>query len=123
LIILSRSAKHSPFVDDLEQRGCVVLHHSCDVADESQLQVMLQRHEQVKMPRIRGVVQCAMVLKDALLTQMTADDFNAVLRPKVQGSWNLHNIAQDVDFFIMLSSLVGVMGGAGQANYAAASVF
>ncbi|KAH8745877.1 polyketide synthase [Hyaloscypha sp. PMI_1271] len=99
LIILSRSAKHSPFVDDLEQRGCVVLHHSCDVADESQLQ----------MPRIRGVVQCAMVLKDALLTQMTADDFNAVLRPK------------DVDFFIMLSSLVGVMGGAGQANYAAAS--
>jgi NADPH:quinone reductase-like Zn-dependent oxidoreductase/acyl transferase domain-containing protein/NAD(P)-dependent dehydrogenase (short-subunit alcohol dehydrogenase family) len=123
LIILSRSAKHSPFVDGLEQCGCVVLHHSCDVADESQLLVMLQRHEQEKMPRIRGVVQCAMVLKDALLSQMTADDFNAVLRPKVQGSWNLHKIAQDVDFFIMLSSLVGVMGGAGQANYAAASVF
>jgi NADPH:quinone reductase-like Zn-dependent oxidoreductase/SAM-dependent methyltransferase/acyl carrier protein len=123
LIVLSRSVKHNPFVASLEQRGCVVLHHSCDVADERQLAKMLQRHEEEKMPRIRGVVQCAMVLKDALFTQMTADDFNAVLRPKVQGSWNLHQIAQDVDFFIMLSSLVGAMGGAGQANYAAASAF
>lgn len=123
LIILSRSVKHNPFVASLEQHGCVVLHHSCDVADERQLARMLQRHEEEKMPRIRGVVQCAMVLKDAVFTQMTADDFNAALRPKVQGSWNLHQIAQDVDFFIMLSSLIGVTGGAGQANYAAASAF
>ncbi|KAK6225590.1 polyketide synthase [Colletotrichum tabaci] len=125
LIILSRSsAERSPFVASLEQRGCVVLHHACDVADEVQLAAMLRRREQEKMPPIRGVLQCAMVLRDALFTQMTADDFNAALRPKVQGSWNLHEtVAQDVDFFVMLSSLVGVMGGAGQANYAAASAF
>ncbi|TIC97276.1 Lovastatin diketide synthase mokB [Colletotrichum higginsianum] len=125
LIIVSRSsAERNPFVTSLEQRGCVVLHHACDVADEGQLATMLRRREQVKMPPIRGVLQCAMVLRDALFTQMTADDFNAALRPKVQGSWNLHEtVAQDVDFFVMLSSLVGVMGGAGQANYAAASAF
>jgi NADPH:quinone reductase-like Zn-dependent oxidoreductase/ubiquinone/menaquinone biosynthesis C-methylase UbiE/acyl carrier protein len=123
LIILSRSAEHNPFVASLEQRGCVVLHHSCDVADEMQLATMLQRRKQKNMPQIRGVLQCAMVLRDSLFTQMTAEEFNVAVRPKVLGSWNLHQIAHDVDFFIMLSSLVGVMGGAGQANYAAASAF
>ena len=54
---------------------------------------------------------------------MSIDDFNAAVRPKVQGSWNLHRQLGDVDFFIMLSSLMGVMGGAGQANYAAGGAF
>lgn len=55
--------------------------------------------------------------------RMTVGDFQAPLRPKVQGSLNLHNIFQDVDFFIMLSSLGGVVGTAGQANYAAGNAF
>lgn len=54
---------------------------------------------------------------------MTADDLNAAVRPKAQGSWNLHKQVKGFDFFIMLSSLVGIMRVAGQANYAAASVF
>lgn len=61
-----------------------------------------------------------MVFRDAIFSQMTADDFNAAVRPKAHGSWNLHKQVKGVDFFIMLSLLVGVMGGAGQANYAAA---
>jgi aryl carrier-like protein len=55
--------------------------------------------------------------------RMTVDDFQAPLRPKVQGSLDLHNLFQDVDFFIMLSSLGGVVGTAGQANYAVGNVF
>jgi aryl carrier-like protein len=54
---------------------------------------------------------------------MTVDDFRAAVRPKVQGSWNLHQQLADLDFFVMLSSLVGVMGGASQANYAAGGAF
>lgn len=124
LIVLSRSKDvHAPFVTSLEQRGCAVLHHPGDVADENQIAEMLHRCAHEGMPRIQGVVQSAMVLRDALLSQMTVEDFNAALRPKVQGSWNLHKLVQDVDFFIMLSSSIGVMGGPGQANYAAASVF
>lgn len=123
LIILSRSAKVDPFVTSLQHRGCVVRLHPCDVSDKSQLDAVLQRCEEENMPPIRGVIQAAMVLKDALLSEMTVDDFHAAIGPKVQGSWNLHQIAHDVDSFIMLSSLVGVMGGAGQANYAAAGVF
>ncbi|GAB1210912.1 hypothetical protein ATERTT37_000022 [Aspergillus terreus] len=123
LIILSRTARVDPVVTSLQERGCTVSVQACDVADESQLEAALQQCRTENLPPIRGVIQGAMVLKDALVSQMTADGFHAALRPKVQGSWNLHRIASDVDFFVMLSSLVGVMGGAGQANYAAAGAF
>ena len=58
---------------------------------------------------------------------MTAQDYHQAIESKVQGTWNLHNVAfeQDVplDFFTMLSSISGVVGQKGQANYAAANVF
>lgn len=55
---------------------------------------------------------------------MTHDDFKTSLRPKVQGSWNLHQLLpKDIDFFVMMSSISGVTGNPGQANYAAGNTF
>jgi len=55
---------------------------------------------------------------------MTYDDWTECTQPKIQGSWNLHNlIPQDLDFFIMLSSISGIIGNPGQANYAAGNTF
>lgn len=56
---------------------------------------------------------------------MTLDSFQQVLKPKLSGTYNLHECLQDqpLDFFIMLSSYVGLLGSTGQANYAAASTF
>lgn len=66
-----------------------------------------------------------MDLQDSILEHMTLDDYNTAIRPKVQGSWNLHQLlsGQELDFFIMLSSLVGVVGFASQCNYAAGGAF
>ena len=53
-----------------------------------------------------------------------ADDWQACVAPKVQGSWNLHSVLpHDMDFFVMLASFVGVTGNRGQANYAAANAY
>ena len=42
------------------------------------------------------------------------------IRPKVNGSWNLHQyLPKDLDFFVMLSSSAGIAGARGQGNYAA----
>ena len=55
---------------------------------------------------------------------MSIEDFEAVTRSKVAGSWNLHILLpKDMDFFILLSSLAGVIGSRAQANYAAGNTF
>jgi hypothetical protein len=65
-----------------------------------------------------------MVLKDAMFENMTYEDFNAALRPKFQGSWNLHEVLPtDMDFFLLLSSATGILGNRSQANYAAGNTY
>lgn len=55
---------------------------------------------------------------------MTHADFHAALRPKVQASWNLHaQLPEDLSFFILLSSLGGIVGNSGQSNYAAGNTY
>lgn len=67
------------------------------------------------------------ILQDTLYENMSVDDFNTVVRPKVTGTWNLHNALassqHELDFFIALSSVAGAVGNRGQAAYAAANVF
>jgi aryl carrier-like protein len=55
---------------------------------------------------------------------MTFSDWAVAIEPKVQGTWNLHNVVPaDVDFFVLFSSFSGIAGQLGQANYAAANTF
>ena len=60
-----------------------------------------------------------------LFGRMSLEDYNEVMSPKVDGIWHLHNRLSktDLDFFIMLSSVVGLVGDPSQAAYVAASVF
>jgi KR domain/Phosphopantetheine attachment site len=63
-------------------------------------------------------------LKDSLFEKMSFDDWKAALTPKVDGSRNLHQLLpKELDFFIMLSSIVGIHGSTGQANYAAGGTY
>ena len=60
-----------------------------------------------------------------LFEQAVYSDWTDVVRPKVDGAWNLHRtlLNQKLDFFIMLSSISGIIGNRGQAAYAAANSF
>ena len=64
-----------------------------------------------------------MVLEDGLLLNLDRDWMLRVMRPKVNGGWNLHQqtVDCDLDHFVLFSSLSSVFGHAGQANYAAAN--
>lgn len=55
-----------------------------------------------------------------MVENMSWNDFQLAMKPKVQGSWNLHELLpRDLDFFVMLSSATGVLGNRSQGNYAA----
>ena len=55
---------------------------------------------------------------------MTLSDFNTALRPKVQGSWNLHTLLpKKMDFFVLLSSANGILGTLSQSNYGAGNAY
>ncbi|OJJ78433.1 uncharacterized protein ASPGLDRAFT_62541 [Aspergillus glaucus CBS 516.65] len=125
-IFLSRSGAESPdaqaFIDDLESHNMVsAMVVTGDVANNGDVQRALSA---AKYP-IAGVLQMSMVLKDQMFSKMTFEEWTAALIPKVQGTWNLHYELQStpLDFFVLFSSITGIMGFGSQANYAAANTF
>ncbi|KAF2639734.1 putative polyketide synthase [Massarina eburnea CBS 473.64] len=118
----TKSTAAKELVHDLEQQGVQVQAHVCDVADEQSVAASVAKTTQ-ELGNIRGVFQCAMVLRDTLFTNMTHEQWLEATRPKVQGSFNLHKHLPSVDFFISLSSFAAVFGNRGQANYAAAGAY
>ncbi|XXG96001.1 hypothetical protein Hte_002278 [Hypoxylon texense] len=130
LIILSRSAgnvdKTGRFVDELRRVGCRVMAISCNVSIAGDLAKALRTCEKQGLPPVRGVIQGAMVLQDSVFEQMTLDDWQTCIQPKVHGTWNLHvewSQPGSLDFFVMLSSFSGTLGLVSQANYAAGSAY
>nr|ALQ32817.1 putative polyketide synthase [Fusarium commune] len=123
IILMSRSAgtkeDDAVFIRDLAETGCRIECISCDVSKGHDLERALQLCEVKRLPPIRGVIHAAMVLQDSILEQMTIESFRAAVVPKVHGSWNLHTKFQNIDFFIMLSSINGIVGYASQSNYSA----
>ena len=77
------------------------------------------------MPPLRGVIHGAGTLDDALLAGQNWGRFNRVLRPKVEGAWNLHRLTGHLplDFFVMFSSMASLFGSPGQSNHSAANAF
>lgn len=60
--------------------------------------------------------------EDAIFVNATFEDWEQVMGPKVKGAWHLHELFQDLDFFVSLSSAAGVFGRTGTSLYAGASV-
>nr|UPW35101.1 tetraketide synthase [Didymella macrostoma] len=128
LVLLSRNANVSQqsgeFLNELRSTGCIVHVVDCDISNKTQVESTMLRLKQELLP-IRGIVHAGMVLQDSVFERMTLEDYNTAIRPKVEGSWNLHSglSDRDLDFFIMLSSLAGVSGSASQANYTAGGAY
>ena len=127
LCFISRSGDASEsaqkLIQALKNQKIHVTVYSCDVADKENLAQTLHQCSET-MPAIKGVFQCAMVLRDSLFERMNYDQWTSSLRPKVQGSWNLHTLLpDDLDFHITLSSFAGIFGNRSQSNYAAAGAY
>jgi NADP-dependent 3-hydroxy acid dehydrogenase YdfG/acyl carrier protein len=111
-------------IENLRSAGATVRIYSADVADHDQLQSVLQTMAK-EMPPLRGVFHMAVVLDGALLSNVTEERLDRVMRPKAAGAWNLHRQIGNasLDFFILFSSIAAVMGQPGLTSYASANSF
>lgn len=78
-----------------------------------------------RMPVIRGIFHGAAMIQDEPMSSQSWSDFQKILPPKIEGSWNLHICCQGLplDHFVMFSSIASVMGSANQGSYAAANAY
>ncbi|GAX39731.1 beta-ketoacyl synthase [Tolypothrix sp. NIES-4075] len=109
---------------ELEQKGAKVLVQKADVSNQEDMVKVLET-VQASMPPLRGIVHAAGVPGYEVIKDIELNSFEAVLRPKVVGTWILHQLTQEMklDFFVSFSSIASVWGSKGQAHYAAANHF
>ena len=108
----------------IEAHGAELIVAKADIACADQVAAVLQLIA-ATLPPLRGIIHAAGVLDDGLLLQLNRARFQAVLRPKLHGAWNLHTQTRDIplDFFVLFSSVAAMLGSPGQGNYCAANAF
>ncbi|MDP7702258.1 non-ribosomal peptide synthetase/type I polyketide synthase [Mycobacterium sp. TY815] len=127
LLLVSRQGPAASGAGELQRRltqlGARVTIAACDVTEPAEVSALLAAIPSAH--RLRAVIHTAAVLDDALVSDMTSAQLDAVLAAKADSAWHLHRLTAELelDAFVVFSSAAGVLGGPGQANYAAANAF
>ncbi|MER6168353.1 type I polyketide synthase [Streptomyces violaceorubidus] len=127
LLLVSRRGTGAPGVGELTAEltrlGAQVTVAGCDVADRDALAQVLAGIPAAHP--LTGVVHAAGVVDDGLVSGLTPARVSAVMRPKADAAWHLHELTRDlpVKTFVLFSSAAGVLGTAGQGAYAAGNAF
>jgi acyl transferase domain-containing protein/acyl carrier protein len=108
----------------MEQSKATVVVLSADIAKSDDV-VRVLSHIRQTLPPLRGIVHAAGIFDDRVLLRHDWERFERVLRPKVQGAWNLHRltVGLPLDFFVLFSSVAALLGLSGLSNYSAANAF
>lgn len=127
LVLLGRSEPSpsaSKIIDQMRERDVEVVLAKADVSKQAELATVFERIK-INMPALKGVVHAAGLLDDGSLLNLDKERMKHVMAPKVEGTWNLHLATAHLplDFFVLFSSAVSVLGSPGQGNYAAASSY
>ncbi|KAL8952154.1 MAG: hypothetical protein Q9222_001931 [Ikaeria aurantiellina] len=109
-------------IKEFESIGCEVILVKGNLANRSDIAKAVNQAR-----NLRGVLHAPMLLADNNFRNMTLEQWNKASDPKVKGAWYLHEVMMEagihLDFFVLLSSMSGLNGQPGQANYAGANTF
>ncbi|ROT42957.1 hypothetical protein SODALDRAFT_288666 [Sodiomyces alkalinus F11] len=126
IVCLSRNpgsrAEDQDTIRELESMGCDVVLVKGDMVNRDDIFRAVQQS-----PNLKGILHSPMLLQDEAFRNMTIQQWIKATGPKVNGAWYLHEATQEagieLDFFVFLSSMSGITGQPGQANYAGANTF
>ncbi|WP_420713446.1 type I polyketide synthase, partial [Streptomyces sp. NRRL WC-3549] len=127
LLLVGRRGADAPGAEslaaELRAKGCKVTLAACDAGDRSALAALLASVP-AELP-LTAVVHSAALLDDSLLDTLSIGQLERALQAKSRAAMNLHELTRELDLsaFVLFSSVAGLIGGAGQGNYAPANAF
>ncbi|MEU4774945.1 type I polyketide synthase, partial [Micromonospora sp. NPDC023644] len=120
VVLASRRGSAAPGAAELIDELGAVRVVACDVTDRAAVNALV-----AGLPGLTAVVHTAGVVDDGVLDGLDLARMQTVLDGKVRAARVLHEATadRDLDAFVLFSSLAGVIGSAGQGNYAAANAY
>ncbi|QNV57856.1 Polyketide synthase PksN [Paenibacillus polymyxa E681] len=111
-------------LQELESSGASVVYRQADITHRNTVIDLLDSIQQ-EFGRVHGIIHCAGVIHDNFIIKKTSEEFMEVLGPKVSGLVHLDEASsgQNLDFFVLFSSISGSLGNPGQADYSTANAF
>ncbi len=127
IAIIGRSDPRGPALErlrGLRDAGIQVHYEACDLTDRAGLDQALSRIR-AALGRLHGVLHLARTVEDALLVRKSAASVGRVMAAKVAGSITLDAAlnGEELDWFVLCSSLAAWLGLAGGGDYALACAF
>lgn len=119
-----RLCKKIKAIEEIEQTGATVICLRGDVADQEEMAACIRQLRE-KYGKINGVIHAAGIAGDGFLIRKDEESFQSVLAPKMEGTWIVDQLTRedDLDFFVMFSSINSLLGEPGQSDYTAANAF
>ncbi|MFI6591064.1 SDR family NAD(P)-dependent oxidoreductase [Paenibacillus glucanolyticus] len=128
LILISRTGKEDEqlheIITAIRSTGSTVEIKNADVSDFQSMSDIIQQIRR-QYGQLNGVIHCAGVAAKGMLFRKTEESFRSVISPKILGTWVLDKLTEDdnLDFFIMCSSIASFLADEGQADYTAANAY
>ncbi|HKB49178.1 MAG TPA: SDR family oxidoreductase, partial [Ktedonobacterales bacterium] len=127
LVLVGRSdpsESTQSILSELHGAGATVVSMRADISRREDVARILDQVDR-ELPPLCGVLHAAGILDDGVTTHLSAQRLRAVMAPKVDGAWHLHELTRErnLDCFVLFSSAAALLGSPGQAHYAAANAF
>ncbi|XP_033108234.1 phthiocerol/phenolphthiocerol synthesis polyketide synthase type I PpsD-like [Anneissia japonica] len=128
--ILSRSEADFEAIErlnELRKSGTSIVHIKTDITSKSEVDLAFKRVSSDASYPLSGIFHCAAQYDDKLLKDITPEIWKKVMSAKSWGGLLLHQASikfkAELKYFVMISSVVQLMGNGGQASYCAANTY